>query len=207
MSDLSPSAESFRSVPHDAETFGMVPKSTEVFRSMPKTVERSENHTLTVREVARMFEAAGVARIERTIINWCQPGKFGVAKLDAFYDPNERRYFISPQSVELAIKEEQAKIRGRTDPTAPLPKSSELVHGTPVDEDTRDQKGSARLKQELIDLKITNYAKDQIIDQLRKEREDFAEERKDYIEKLITSNRHIGELETKLLQLQGPAHQ
>jgi hypothetical protein len=29
--------------------------------------------------------------------------------LDAYYDPNERKYFITPQSVELAIKEEQHK--------------------------------------------------------------------------------------------------
>lgn len=48
---------------NDAEAFGTV----------PQTAERKETHTLTVRETARMFEAAGAARTERSIINWGQP--------------------------------------------------------------------------------------------------------------------------------------
>ncbi|HWX21513.1 MAG TPA: hypothetical protein VN578_16550 [Candidatus Binatia bacterium] len=62
-----------------------------------------------MREVARMFEAAGVARTERSITNWCQPNKSGMARLDSYFDPNERKYYISPQSVDLAIAEEKAK--------------------------------------------------------------------------------------------------
>jgi hypothetical protein len=53
-----------------------------------------------------MFEAAGVARAERSIINWCQPNRQGIARLDSYYDPNERKYFITSQSVETVIKEE-----------------------------------------------------------------------------------------------------
>jgi hypothetical protein len=56
-----------------------------------------------------MFEDAGVARTERSITNWCQLNAQGIARLDAYYDPNERKYFITPQSVELAIAEEKAK--------------------------------------------------------------------------------------------------
>src|SRR5260370_29340942 len=96
----------FGTVPHDSESFGSIPNGSEPFRTLPKGSERKENHTLTVREVARMFEAAGVARTERSITNWCQPDRSGVARLDAYLDPNERRYFITPQSVELAIQEE-----------------------------------------------------------------------------------------------------
>jgi hypothetical protein len=59
--------------------------------------------------LARMFETAGVARTERSITNWCQPNKSGIARLDAYFDPNERRYFITPQSTELEIQEEKAK--------------------------------------------------------------------------------------------------
>src|SRR5271156_4265425 len=69
-----PSAD-FRTVPQDAEEFGKVPKAA----------ERNENHTLTVRETARMFEAAGVARTERSIINWCQHNRQGIARLDGYY--------------------------------------------------------------------------------------------------------------------------
>ena len=72
-------------------------------------LKRRENHTLTVREVARLFEAAGVSRTERSITNWCQPNKTGIARLDAYLDPNERKYFITPESVEAAIQEELAR--------------------------------------------------------------------------------------------------
>ena len=61
---------------------------------------------MTVREVARLFEAAGVARTERSITNWCQPNKMGVARLENYFDPNERKYFISPKSAELQKERE-----------------------------------------------------------------------------------------------------
>jgi hypothetical protein len=43
---------------------------------------------MTVRETARLFETAGVARSERSIVNWCQKNRQGIARLDAYYDPN-----------------------------------------------------------------------------------------------------------------------
>ena len=42
------------------------------------------------------------------------------------------------------------------------------------------------------------------IKQLYKEREDFSLERQGYVEKLMTFNRKVGELETRLLQLSAP---
>src|ERR1035438_7070107 len=99
----------FGSVPNDSEEFRTVRNDTESFRTIPQVSERKQNHTLTVREVARMFEAAGVARTERSIVNWCQPNRTGIARLDSYFDPNERRYYISPQSVEQAIAEEKTK--------------------------------------------------------------------------------------------------
>ena len=33
----------------------------------------------------------------------------GVARLAAYFDPNERKYYVTPQSVGLAIQEEKAK--------------------------------------------------------------------------------------------------
>src|SRR5687767_4612967 len=96
-------SESFGKIPKASEAFRTVPKDSERFRSLPHPSERKENHTLTVREVARLFETAGVARTERSIVNWCQRDAQGFGKLDAYYDQNERRYFITPQSVEAAI--------------------------------------------------------------------------------------------------------
>jgi len=160
-----------------------------------------------VREVARMFESAGVARTERSIINWCQPNKLGIPRLDAYFDPNERRYFISSQSVDLAIKEEQAKAAksgSGSEPVGTIPQRSETHADPPSAHEAIDVEDTKNLMQEIMDLKITNRAKDYFIEQLKNEREGFALERKDYVEKLINSNRQIGELETKLLQLQTP---
>ena len=107
MSD--PSSEPFGNLPHDAETFGSVPqgsetfvtvrKDAEAFRIVRHSAERSGQHTLTVREVARLFEQAGVPRTERSIVNWCQPNHQGIARLDAFFDTNERKYFVTLQRV------------------------------------------------------------------------------------------------------------
>src|ERR1043166_7197295 len=89
------SSEDFGKLPHASEPFRTVPNSSESFRNVRKISERKENHILTVREVARMFEAAGVARTERSIVNWCRPNKLGMPRLDAYFDPNERKYYIT----------------------------------------------------------------------------------------------------------------
>lgn len=193
--------KNFRSIPQVAEDFGTIRQAAENFRNIPQITERQESHTLTVREVARMFEDAGVARTERSIINWCHPNKLGVCRLDAYFDPNERKHFITPQSVELAIKEEQAKsIRTSegSEPVRKVPKSSE----TRTDELRRPRNESEDvdskvLEREIRDLKITNQAKDYYIERLEKERESF-------VEKLMLSSHKVGELETKLLQLDSP---
>jgi len=195
----------FGRVLNNSAPFGTVPNAAEDFRTLPQFSERKESHTLTVREVARMFESAGVARTERSIINWCQPNKLGIPRLDAYFDPNERRYFISAQNVELAIKEEQAKAAksgSRSEPVGTVPQPSEARADPFEAVDVEDIKG---LRQEIMDLKITNRGKDYFIEQLKKECEGFAFERKDYVEKLIASNRRIGKLETQLLQLGAPS--
>ena len=158
-----------------------------------------------MREAVRLFEAAGVARTERSITNWCQPNRTGIARLDSYFDPNERKYFITPQSVELAIEEEKAK-------AAKLNQPSEAFGTVPHDaEDFRNtQKGAEKaepdfpnrsqsreikeLENEIRDLQITNKAKDIFIEKMEKERNGF-------FEQVISANRKMGELEAKLLQL------
>lgn len=88
-----------------------------------------------------MFEDAGVARTERSVIYWCQRNHQGVARLDAFFDMNERKYFVTPQSVTAAIREEQAKAAANGIPaTLPLeraiPKSAEDAASHSEDADT-----------------------------------------------------------------------
>ena len=154
-----------------------------------------------------MFETAGVARTERSIINWCQPNKTGVARLDCYFDPNDRKYFVTPQSVELAIAEEKAKAAKLPQPRETDERVPNLAEdqGKPVPGfDGEESSDIKSLKQEIVDLKITNRGKDYFIEQLQKEREAFAEERQGYVEKLMTFNRKVGELETRLLQLEAP---
>jgi len=212
-------AEGFRIVPNDSASFGNVPKASEPFRtvrndaesfrSVPKASERKENHSLTVREAVRMFEAAAVARTERSITNWCQPNRTGIARLDSYFDPNERKYYITPQSVELAIAEEKAKAAKLNQPAETpgmVPNDAENFRTVP----NNAEKGSERstsvsgedtvrireLEKEVFDLKITNRAKDYYVEQLEKERDSF-------FNQLLTASRNVGELETRL-QLEEP---
>lgn len=212
--------------------FGNVPKAAEVFRTIPNASERKEQHTLTVRDVARMFETAGVARTERSIVNWCRRDPTGAARLDAYYDPNERRYYITPQSVDRAIAEEKAKMArhsetaeafGKVPNTAEsfrsIPNGSEQHGSIPKDaegfgtgrnaKDMRqpvseaDGKRIREMEVEIMDLKITNRAKDMFIQQLQQDREHFVKEQDGFIAKLIKFTRKVGQLETQVLQLGG----
>jgi len=208
------------SVRQNSQDFGLAPNYSELDGTLPQKEEefthplpasiRRENHTMSVREVARLFEEAGVARSERSVVNWCQPNRHGVARLDCFYDPNERRYFITRQSVEVAIQEEQAK--SVREGVLPAPASSTFASSTerPTDsaDEPRRQASShsfsadeaadrQQLEAKLRDLEITNRAKDFFIEQLQGERERFHQE-------LMKSSRQVGQLETQLLQLEGP---
>jgi hypothetical protein len=52
---------------------------------------------------------------------------------------------------------------------------------------------------DFIDLKITNQAKNQVIEMMRQERDRM-------LEQVISANRKVGELESRLLQLEAPKH-
>jgi hypothetical protein len=194
--DVRNDSEADGTVPNHAEQFGTVRNSAEVFRKVPNAAERNESHTLTVREVARMFEAAGVARTERSIVNWCQRDAQGMGRLDARLDQNEHRYFITPQSVERAIAEEKAKAaKGNSvsEQAGNLPKISE--------DSSKNQTGASdrvsMLEKEVLDLKILHSGKDFLIQQLRQERDGF-------FKQVVDASRKVGELEARLLQLSGP---
>jgi hypothetical protein len=196
-------SESFRTIPKASESFGKVRNDSARFGNIPKASERKENHSLTVREVARMFEVAGVARTERSITNWCWPNRQGVARLDSYFDPNERRYYITPESVELAIAEEKAKAAKNNEPSeiiGSVPKDSER----PVEDAPKNTTLIKELELQLRDLEITNRVKDRVIGMKDQFIERLQQEQRIYIERLIDSSHHLGELETKLLALGTP---
>ena len=193
-------AETSSEVPQSSADFRTVPNHAEAFGKVPHDAERKESHTLTVREVARMFEAAGVARTERSIVNWCQPNRTGIARLDSYFDPNERRYYISPESVERAIQEEIQKSkkpseRPVSEPVGIIQNGAESRQNTAMVVEI-DVERLKELERENLDLKIANRGKDYLIDQLK-------DERKGFYDQLLTSNRKVGELESKLMQLEG----
>ncbi len=201
-----PISEDFGKVPNAAATFGNIPQAAETFRTFPNHAEgfgtlrnhaeKTEHHTQSVREVARMFEQAGVPRTERSIINWCQPNRQGIARLDAYFDTNERRYFITPESVTRAIQEEQSK--GGNMPPTLQPTSKEAIPN-PSETTSRTTGGNERtdeLARQNRDLEIATRAKDFYIERLEKERDQN-------MERLVGMSRYVGELETQMLQLGG----
>jgi len=198
---VSEKAETSTDIPKVSADFRKIPKDAVAFGTVPQVAERRQNHTLTVRETARMFEAAGVTRTERSIINWCQPNRQGIARLDGYYDPNERKYYITPQSVQTAIQEEIQRAKQSTEVPASEsfgsrvePVKHPLATATAK---VMDEKNLQELEREIMDLKIANRGKDYLIDQLKGERAGF-------FEKLLSANRTVGQLETKLQQLDGP---
>ena len=189
-------AEPTTDIPHPSAGFRTLPQDTEEFGKVPNHAERKENHTMTVRETARMFETAGVARTERSIINWCQPNRQGITRLDSYYDPNERKYYITPQSVETAIQEETQRAKKSTDaPTSEAFGSpvAHVKHSKPEVEYADDHKVQ-ELERQVVDLKIANRGKDYLIETLQKERTGF-------FDQLLTASRRLGGLENRLLQL------
>lgn len=192
-----------------SEAFGKGPENvSESFGKFHAPKQRKDSHSVSVRDAAKMFEAAGVTRTERSVINWCWPNRQGLTRLDAYFDPNDRKYYITQESIDMAIKEELSKaqaVPGTPFPKGdePLPNSSEAASQSPppADESSAD---SDELKKQVFDLNITNRAKDLYIERLHKERDAFAAERKEYIDQLLSVTHRVGELETRLLQLEGP---
>lgn len=209
-------AETFGNPPNGANAFGTVQHATEAFRTVPPSTEPElaeahwrESYTLTVREVVRLFEAAGVARSERSIVNWCRPNRQAVSRLAAYFDPNERRYFITRQSVDTVIAEEKARaLKANAEPS--MPTSAEDFGRVPQRPETNRESAPigkaqnpgpasegqlAELRQENLDLRITNKAKDYFIEQLKAERESL-------IRQVVDASQEVGRLENRLLQLE-----
>jgi hypothetical protein len=82
--------------------------------------EKTEEHTVTVREAAKIFEEANLRFTERTIINWCNPNKRGIVRLDAYFDESDGKYFITPRSIQQSIENESP----RTKATQSIPSNS-----------------------------------------------------------------------------------
>ena len=169
-------AERDRTVPHDAARDGTVRNSAD------------ELHTTTIREALKLFEDAGVPRAERTLVKWCGKDATGTGRLDCQLDQNEGRYYITEESIERAIAEEQAKSRSQE--PSPAPEAGEKA----TVEEPEEKK---ELELQIRDLEISNRAKDQYIEKLQESHERV-------LSQLVETSRHVGVLETKLQVLKAP---
>jgi hypothetical protein len=117
------------------------------------------------------------------------------------YDPNERKYYITPQSVEAVIQEEIQRAKKSTE--VPVSESfggvMEPVKHSYITTATKavDGRKIQELEREILDLKIANRGKDYLIDQLKSERTGF-------FEKLLSANQTVGQLETIIKCLKAP---
>lgn len=185
-------------------------KTSEDFGRVPHLSEKTGDHILTVREVAKDFENAGVPRTERSIINWCHPNPQGIPRLDCHLDTNERKYYITPSSVNAVISEERNKLKIQ----AQTPSSERNTHSSegfrrvsedfgniPNDSEREPQPGTAanakNFETQIRDLQITNAAKDLFIERLEKTQDRL-------IENLKETSNLLGAMQSKVKQLESP---
>jgi hypothetical protein len=201
------------------------PTESDTVRPRPTmSATRTEAHTLTTREVMKMFEAAGIPRAQRSIERYCQQGD-----LDCLPDAIERRQYITQASVdtligqlkELAARHQQATPEQRsptdgddTERRAATPATSESVkHSTPEKQgekhargeyEARMQEMEARMKElenEKFNLEIDKRARDQIVGMLR---EQMTQQTQVFSTQLTQQSRRVGQLETEMRQLMAP---
>jgi hypothetical protein len=171
---------------------------------------------LTAKEVVERLRQAGVPRSIRRVTEYCQRGD-----LDTFRDPDERRWYVTPASVNELIRHFQelqsryaatvdiravpshAAVCGMQPPAtagdcrlrSPTAVSNPPAH--PVDLPSAAADKIKHLEDELTGLRISNQAKDIVIGQLKEERASF-------IKQLQQRAFTIGRLKTQLLRLQAP---
>jgi len=164
------------------------------------TVTPSEAHTLSSKEVARLFEQADIPRSPRSAERYSEFGK-----LDCIKDPDEGHWYASKESVDLLIgqlKELQAR---HQQSGVPVPGATASANGGqgPTPEPRQKEALSSEqekapelqaLKDKVWNLELDNKVKDHLLLRAKEEKD---EGRKD----LLTFSHRIGELETENQQL------
>jgi hypothetical protein len=213
------SNEPFSSVPNTSEAFRNVPQSSEGFGDLHNTLKRAggvgrgkkydgaeiPDHDigrdfLIMEEAYTLFDSQGERRSLRMIGEYCKTGE-----LICSYDSDDKRWHITRESVENKITKIKA-LNARKVAASP-PSTSESFSERPTapqrpaerfmpnNEEAPSSSDTVRkLEAEILDLKITNKAKDYVIEQMQKERVDF-------IDRIENSGRLVGRLKAQLLQL------
>ena len=186
---------------------------------------RSDAHTMTTSEVAKIFEGAALPRDKRSIERYCEQGK-----LDCFKDPDEMRYYITRTSEDRLIGHlKELKERHQQTSTPPQDPTIERdVRHSPTPEfdvasvkpetqknresETAREEYERRIKDlenENFLLKVGKQAAEQVVTKLG----DYIKDDREHYSKLIQQNndqltkysRRLGQLETEIKHRQLPA--
>jgi hypothetical protein len=174
-----------------------------------RTEPDMSGYTLTVEEVAELFAEAGVPRNPRSIRRFCQNDELDCMTIET---PTSARYLVRKTSVEKLIKQKQQALQFSESRTAPAmtghsridPDMSGHNHTPqpqpepPRETDDRADVGTVkRLEDELVNLRIDNRAKEQVITMLRDERREMQTQLNDV-------SYRLGAAETRVAQLEAP---
>lgn len=216
-------AEEFSHLQNPSEPFSNVQQHSEDFSSFHSASQRTVgigrgkkypgadipddtfvgDDYIVMEDAYAMFDSEGERRSVRMIAEYCKTGE-----LVCSYDSDDKRWHITQESVENKIKKIKA-LNARKVARPPQSTSEHFSERPAAPQSTPEAvqpKSDAayppaddmkKLEREILDLKILNRGKDYFIEQLQKEREDF-------ITRIETSSHLIGQLETKLLQLEAP---
>ncbi len=159
-------------------------------------------HTLSVEESSVIFADAGVPRSVRTVQRYCKKEHLDCITVDTEIS---EKYLVDRNSVERRIKELQQLdriLRSTVDATSREETRHDAAgHATPRHDGSEDTTAKiAELEQEKLQLTIDRAAKEQVINQLVKER-------KEHVAQLTEQGRQIGILETRLKQIEAPRDQ
>jgi hypothetical protein len=195
--------------PTRSDLDGLSPTTSAHVRPRPTNLQtRRDDHSLTSREVLKIFEQAGLMRSQRSIERYCMHDK-----LDCFFDSDEQRYYVTPASVDRLIgllKEIQARHQdtadaGRDDiaerDTPRQPPPAPQASAASPDELRMQEEKIKELEQKVFSLSVDKQARDQIVTMLR---DQINADRTQFVAELTKQSHRVGQLETEMLQLKAP---
>ena len=186
---------------------------------------RREEHNLTTREALQLFEAAGLSRNQRSIERYCADGK-----LDAFFESDEQRYYVSRASVDRLIGQ-LIEIKNRhaiLSAVGPAISDGIRPATTPTRQDREERQESAdhadikelqtklatledekkKLEEKNFTLSYEKKASDQVVtmmrEQLKEDRKEFFQQMDKLVKEIGETKQLVGELQTQLKQIAAP---
>ena len=222
--------EPFSNVQNTSEDFSSLLQGSEDFNSLQSTPKRASglgrgkkypgaeipeqgyDHAdfFIMEQAYAMFESEGERRSVRMIAEYCKTGE-----LICSYDTDDKRWHITRESVGQKIARIKA-LNARKAATVPQHASEQssespaafterpAVPQRPTEEAPPQSDSDPspfalikKLRKRILNLRILNQGKDYVITQLQ-------EQNRELIVRVETSSRLIGQLETKVLQLEAP---